>query len=112
MDGRRINDDLQIDAHGFALFRDLELACLPPLSTNLSSEELVLVNGLRGSGSVEQERPVFDFERYWEVGALGDGVLKRAMSDETPLAGLWRREKVSERCMARECLCAVRARGV
>ena len=88
IDWKGICDDLQIDAHSFAPFRDLALVCLTPLSANLSSDELILVNGLRGSGSVEQERPVFDFERYREVGALGDGVLEVAMSDETPGAGL------------------------
>jgi hypothetical protein len=81
-------DDLQIDAHGFAPFRGLELACLPLLSTNLSADEVVLVNGLGGCGVVEQERAVFDFESYWEVGALGDGVLELAMGDEAPGAGL------------------------
>jgi len=91
MDKKGINDDvddLQIDAHGFAPFQGLELACLPPFSTNLSSNELILVNGLGGSGVVEQEGPVLDFERYWEVAALGDGILEFAMSDETPGAGL------------------------
>jgi hypothetical protein len=91
MDGKGINDDfddLQIDAHGFAPFRGLQLACLPPFSANLSSNELILVDGLGGSGVVEQERPVLDFERYWEVGTLGDGILELAMSDETPGAGL------------------------
>ena len=39
-------DDLQFDAYGFAPFRGLELDGLPPLPTNLSSNELVLVNGL------------------------------------------------------------------
>ena len=55
-------DDLQIDAHGFAPFHGLELACLPLFSTDLSSNELILVNELGGSGVVEQERPVLDFE--------------------------------------------------
>jgi hypothetical protein len=91
MDRKGINDDvddLQIDAHGFAPFQGLELAFFPPFSTNLSSNELILVNGFGGSGVVEQERPILDFERYWEVGALGDGILKIAMSDETPGTGL------------------------
>jgi hypothetical protein len=81
-------DDLQIDAYGFAPFYGLALAFLPPFSTNLPSDELILVDGLGGSGVVEQERPVLDFERYWEVGALGDGILEIAMGDETPGAGL------------------------
>ena len=91
MDRKGINDgtdDVQINAHSFAPFRGPELACLPPLSTDLSSDELVLINGLRGSVCAQQERPVFDFERYREVGAMGDGVLELTMSDETPGAGL------------------------
>jgi hypothetical protein len=37
---------------------------------------------------MEQERAVFHFEGYWEVGALRDGSLEFAMGDETPGTGL------------------------
>jgi hypothetical protein len=37
---------------------------------------------------VEYEWPVFNLKRYWKVRALGDGVLKLAIGDETPRAAL------------------------
>lgn len=77
----------KIDAHGFASFCGHKLASLPSFSTNLSSDPLVLINGLGGHGRVEQEWAVFDFEGYWKVGTLRDGILKLALSDEAPGAG-------------------------
>jgi hypothetical protein len=85
-------DYSQIDAHGFAAFRSHDLAGLPSFSTNFPSNVLVLINGLGGSSIVEQEWPVFDLKRYWKVRALGDGVLKLAIGDETPRAGLGKGE--------------------
>jgi hypothetical protein len=81
-------DDSQIDAHGFTTFRSHNLACLPSFSTNFPPNELVLINGLGGIGIVEHEWPVFNLKRYWKVRALSDGVLKLAIGDETPRAGL------------------------
>ena len=82
-------EDLQVDAHGFTTLRRHTLAGLPSFSTNLLCNELVLVHGLVGKGRVEQERPIFDFERYWKVCALSNGGLKLAVSNETPRTGLW-----------------------
>ena len=81
-------DDLQIDAHGFSPFRSHKFACLPSLSTNFPPNELVLINGLTRSGSVEQERSVFDLKGYRKVRALGYSILEFAMANETPRAGL------------------------
>jgi hypothetical protein len=81
-------DDSQLDAHGFATLGSHNLACLPSFSTDFSPNELVLINGLGGIGIVEHERPVFNLKRYWKVRALRDGVLKLAIGDETPRAGL------------------------
>lgn len=36
---------------------------------------------------MEQERPVFDLEGYWEVGALRDGSLELTMGDIAPGTG-------------------------
>jgi hypothetical protein len=82
----------QIDAHGFASFRSHKFVCLPSLSTDFPPNELVLIYGLGGSGSVKQEWSVFDYKRYWKIRALRDGVLKLAMGDETPRAGLGKAE--------------------
>jgi hypothetical protein len=81
-------DDSQIDADGFAAFRSHNLACLPSFSTNFPPDELVLIKRLGRSGTVEQEWPIFDLKRYWEVRALRNGVLKLAIGDKTPRAGL------------------------
>ena len=81
-------DHSQIDAHGFAAFAGHNFACLPSFSTNFPPNELVLIHGLRGSGIVEQEWPIFDLKGYWKVRALRDGVLKLAIGDETPRTGL------------------------
>jgi hypothetical protein len=54
---------------------------------------------------VEHEWPVFDLKRYWKVGALRDGVLKLAIGDETPRAGL---EKGDTRNGKRGCMIDVR----
>ena len=85
-------DDLQIDAHGFSSFRSHKFACFPSLSTNFPPNKLVLINGLARSGSVEQERSVFDLKGYRKVRALRYGILELAMANETPRAGLERRE--------------------
>jgi hypothetical protein len=102
-------DDSQIDAHGFAAFRSHNFACLPSFSTNFPPDPLVLIKGLGGSGIVEQEWPVFDLKGYWKVRALRDGVLKLAMGDETPRAGLGKGEtrKGKPGYMARICWCAL-----
>jgi hypothetical protein len=60
-------DDSQIDAHGFSSFRSHDFASLPSLSTNFPQNELILIHGFGRNGRVEQERPVFDLERYWKV---------------------------------------------
>jgi hypothetical protein len=86
-------DDLQIDAHGFTTLCCHTLACLPFFSANLLCHEIVFVHGVIGKGGVEEEWPMFDFERYWKVTALGNGSLKLAVSDETPGAGLWEGRK-------------------
>ena len=81
-------DVLQINAYGFAAFRSHDLACLPSFSTNFPLKEFVLINGLGGNGIMKQEWPVFDLKGYWKVRALRNGVLKSAIVDETPRAGL------------------------
>ena len=87
----RINyefDDSQIDAHGFATFRSHNLTCLPSFSTDFPPNELILINGLGGSVIVEHEWPVFNLKRYWKIRALRNGILKLAICDEAPRAGL------------------------
>lgn len=81
-------DHSQIDAHGLATFSSHNFACLPSFSTNFPPNELVLINGLGGIRIVEREWPVFNLKRYWKIRALSDGVVKFAIGDETPRAGL------------------------
>jgi hypothetical protein len=93
-------DDSQIDAHGFTTLCRHLLACLPSFSAKLPCHEIVFVHNVIGKGGVEQEWPVFNFERYWKVTTLGNGILKLAVSDETPGAGLWKGQRgmISRTC--------------
>jgi hypothetical protein len=54
---------------------------------------------------MEQEWPIFDLKRYWEIRALRDGVLELAIGDKAPRAGLGKEDtrKGKRGCMTRVC---------
>ena len=86
-------DNSQIDAHGFAPFQRHAFEWFPFFSTNLLSDILVLTHRRDGNVGMKRERSVLDVKSHRKVGALRDGSLELAESDEGPWTTLWKVQK-------------------